>query len=308
MGFRDESASGHGLATYDGSGRVLDAWFPAPGLGATAADPPAALKPSVDEIRSVKVVPVETVIDSLASPPADAVDAYLRLQLLSHRVIRPHEANLDGIFGVLTNVAWTSLGPVAADEVETVRARARAAGERLEVYSVDKFPRMTDYIVPSGVRIADADRVRLGAHLAPGTTVMHEGFVNFNAGTLGTSMVEGRISAGVVVGDGTDIGGGASIQGTLSGGGQIVVSLGERCLLGANSGIGIPLGDDCVVAAGCYVTAGSKVTLPDGEVVAARELAGINGMQFWQNSQTGVLEAKPRTGSWGGLNAALHAQ
>ena len=243
---------------------MLDAWFPAPGLGGSAADPPAALQPSVDEIRSVKVVPVETVIDSLASPPADAVDVYLRLQLLSHRVVRPHEANLDGMFGLLTNVAWTSRGPVAADEVETARARARAAGERLEVYGVDKFPRMTDYIVPSGVRIADADRVRLGAYLAPGTTVMHEGFVNFNAGTLGTSMVEGRISAGVVVGDGTDIGGGASIMGTLSGGGQMVVSLGARCLLGANSGLGIPLGDDCVVAAGCYVTAGSKVTLPDG--------------------------------------------
>jgi 2,3,4,5-tetrahydropyridine-2-carboxylate N-succinyltransferase len=254
------------------------------------------------------VDPVACVIDSLANPPADAVDAYLRLQLLSHRVIRPHEANLDGIFGLLANVAWTSLGPVGADEVDVVRARARAAGVRLEVYGVDKFPRMTDYVVPSGVRIADADRVRLGAYLSTGTTVMHEGFVNFNAGTLGASMVEGRISAGVVVGDGTDIGGGASIMGTLSGGGQVVVSLGERCLLGANSGIGIPLGDDCVVAAGCYVTAGSKVTLPDGEVVPARELAGIDGMQFWNNTVTGALEAKPRTGSWGGLNAALHSQ
>jgi 2,3,4,5-tetrahydropyridine-2-carboxylate N-succinyltransferase len=289
------------LATYDGSGRVLEAWFPAPSLGVTPVEPPEPLKASVDEIRSVKVEPVELVIDSLAKPPAGAIDAYLRLQLLSHRAIRPHEANLDGIFGLLANVAWTSLGPIGADDLDAVRARARGAGVRLEVYSVDKFPRMTDYVVPSGVRIADADRVRLGAHLAPGTTVMHEGFVNFNAGTLGTS-------AGVVVGDGTDIGGGASIQGTLSGGGQIVVSLGERCLLGANSGIGIPLGDDCVVAAGCYVTAGSKVTLPDGEVIAARELAGINGMQFWTNTVTGALEAKPRTGSWGGLNAALHAQ
>jgi 2,3,4,5-tetrahydropyridine-2-carboxylate N-succinyltransferase len=296
------------LATFDGSGKVLEAWFPSPGLGGTSAVPAEPLRPSVDEIRSVKVEPVEVVIDSLASPPADATDAYLRLQLLSHRVIRPHEANLDGIFGLLANVAWTSLGPVGADDVDVVRARARGAGVRLEVYGVDKFPRMTDYVVPSGVRIADADRVRLGAYLAPGTTVMHEGFVNFNAGTLGTSMVEGRISAGVVVGDGTDIGGGASIMGTLSGGGQVVVSLGERCLLGANSGIGIPLGDDCVVAAGCYVTAGSKVTLPDGEVVSARELAGINGMQFWNNTVTGALEAKPRTGSWGGLNAALHAQ
>jgi 2,3,4,5-tetrahydropyridine-2,6-dicarboxylate N-succinyltransferase len=308
VGFRSEAASGRGLATYDASGRVLEAWFPAPLLGSTPAEPPAALKPSVDEIRAVKIEPVDVVIGSLAEPPANATDAYLRLQLLSHRVIRPHEANLDGMFGLLVNVAWTSRGPVAADDVELVRARARAAGERIEVYGVDKFPRMTDYVVPSGVRIADGDRVRLGAYLAPGTTVMHEGFVNFNAGTLGTSMVEGRISAGVVVGDGTDIGGGASIIGTLSGGGQIVVSLGERCLLGANSGIGIPLGDDCVVAAGCYVTAGSKVTLPDGSIVAAREMAGVNGMVFWTNTVTGVLEAKPRTGSWGGLNAALHAQ
>jgi 2,3,4,5-tetrahydropyridine-2-carboxylate N-succinyltransferase len=308
VGFKDEAASGRGLATYDGSGRVLEAWFPAPSLGRTAAEPAEPLHPRVDEIRAVKIEPVEVVIDSLATAPVDAADAYLRLQLLSHRVIRPHEANLDGIFGVLLNVAWTSRGPVAADDVEAVRARARAAGERLEVYGVDKFPRMTDYVVPSGVRIADADRVRLGAYLSPGTTVMHEGFVNYNAGTLGTSMVEGRISAGVVVGDGTDVGGGASIMGTLSGGGNIVVSLGERCLLGANSGIGIPLGDDCVVAAGCYVTAGSKVTLPDGSVVTAREMAGVNNMQFWVNTATGVLEAKPRTGSWGGLNAALHSQ
>ena len=287
---------------------MLEAWYPSPALGAVAAEPPAPLHPTIDEIRAVKVEPIGVTIGSLGDPPADVADAYLRLQLLSHRVIRPHEANLDGIFGLLPNIAWTSRGPVAADDVESVRARARAAGERIEVYGIDKFPRMTDYVVPSGVRIADADRVRLGAYLSPGTTVMHEGFVNFNAGTLGTSMVEGRISAGVVVGDGTDIGGGASIQGTLSGGGQLVVSLGQRCLLGANSGIGIPLGDDCVVAAGCYVTAGSKVALPDGEVVAARDLAGINGMQFWTNTVTGALEARPRTGSWGGLNAALHAQ
>jgi 2,3,4,5-tetrahydropyridine-2,6-dicarboxylate N-succinyltransferase len=245
-------------------------------------------------------------IDSLATPPADVADAYLRLQLLSHRVVRPHEANLDGIFAVLVNVAWTSLGPVAADQVEDVRLRARRVGARLEVYGVDKFPRMTDYVVPTGVRIADADRVRLGAYLSPGTTVMHEGVVNYNAGTLGASMVEGRISAGVVVGDGTDIGGGASIIGTLSGGGVIVVSLGERCLLGANAGIGIPLGDDCIVEAGCYITAGSKVTLPDGTVVAARELAGVSTMMFWRNSVTGALEARPRTGKWTGLNEALH--
>jgi 2,3,4,5-tetrahydropyridine-2-carboxylate N-succinyltransferase len=265
-------------------------------------------KPHVDEIRGVKVETVTTTIESLASAPTDALDVYLRLQLLSHRVIKPHEANLDGMFGLLANVAWTSLGPVAAEDVEAVRLRARAEGVRLEVYGVDKFPRMTDYVVPSGVRIADADRVRLGAHLAPGTTVMHEGFVNFNAGTLGNSMVEGRISAGVVVGDGSDVGGGSSIMGTLSGGGKVVISLGERCLLGANAGLGIPLGDDCVVAAGCYLTAGSKVTLPDDTVVQARELAGVSNMMFWTNTVTGRLEAKPRTGSWGGLNAALHAQ
>jgi 2,3,4,5-tetrahydropyridine-2-carboxylate N-succinyltransferase len=306
--FRDESAAGIGLATYDDTHRVLDAWYPQPTLGAQATAPIPALKPAIDELRGVRVEPVETHIGSLAEPPTDAVDAYLRLHLLSHRLIRPNEANLDGLFGLLTNVAWTSLGPVAADEVEAVRLRTRSAGERLEVYGVDKFPRMTDYVVPSGVRIADADRVRLGAYLGSGTTVMHEGFVNFNAGTLGTSMVEGRISAGVVVGDGTDVGGGASIIGTLSGGGQIVVSLGERCLLGANSGIGIPLGDDCVVEAGCYVTAGAKLLLPDGEVVPARDLAGVSGMLFWRNSTTGALEARPRTGSWGGLNAALHAQ
>jgi 2,3,4,5-tetrahydropyridine-2-carboxylate N-succinyltransferase len=267
-----------------------------------------ALEPLIDEHRAVRVKRVETRIGSLAAPPADTADVYLRLHLLSHRLIRPHEANLEGIFGLLTNVAWTSLGPIAADEVEAARVRARSGGVRLEVYGVDKFPRMTDYVVPSGVRIADADRVRLGAHLAAGTTVMHEGFVNYNAGTLGASMVEGRISAGVTVGDGTDIGGGASIIGTLSGGGTIVVSLGERCLLGANAGIGIPLGDDCVVEAGCYITAGSKVTLPDGEVRKARDLAGVSNMLFWRNSTTGALEARPRTGSWGGLNAALHAQ
>jgi 2,3,4,5-tetrahydropyridine-2-carboxylate N-succinyltransferase len=305
VAFRDESAYGAGIGSYDASGRLLEAWFPVLGLGETAASAPAA-QTGTDDVRGVSTRPLRTVIDSLAKPPADVADAYLRLQLLSHRVIRPHAANMDGIFGVLVNVAWTSLGPVAAEQVEDVRLRARQVGVRLEVYGVDKFPRMTDYVVPSGVRIADADRVRLGAHLSPGTTVMHEGFVNYNAGTLGASMVEGRISAGVVVGDGTDVGGGAAILGTLSGGGQIVVSLGERCLLGSNSGIGIPLGDDCVVEAGCYVTAGAKVKLPDGNVVAARELAGVSNMMFWRNSVTGALEVRPRTGKWTGLNEALH--
>jgi 2,3,4,5-tetrahydropyridine-2-carboxylate N-succinyltransferase len=256
----------------------------------------------------VRAVPVATVIAALARPPADAYDAYLRLQLLSHRLIRPHQASLDGLFGVLPNVAWTSRGPVDPAELAAVRLRFRAAGEPLQVLGVDKFPRMTDYVVPSGVRIADADRVRLGAHLAPGTTVMHEGFVNFNAGTLGASMVEGRISAGVVVGDGSDVGGGASIMGTLSGGGTEVVSIGERCLLGANSGLGISLGDDCVVEAGLYVTAGTRVRLPDGEVVRARELSGASGLLFRRHSQTGAVEALPRSGRWSGLNVALHAQ
>jgi 2,3,4,5-tetrahydropyridine-2-carboxylate N-succinyltransferase len=307
VGFLAEAASGRGLATSDGSGRVLEAWFPAPALGATPAEPPVALRPAVDEIRAVTVHPVEIVIGSLAEPPADAADAYLRLQLLSHRVIRPHQANLDGIFGLLVNVAWTSRGPVSADEIETARGRARAAGERLEVYGVDKFPRMTDYVVPSGVRIADADRVRLGAYLSPGTTVMHEGFVNFNAGTLGSSMVEGRISAGVVVGDGSDVGGGSSIMGTLSGGGKEVVSVGERCLIGANAGIGISLGDDCVVEAGLYVTAGTKVTLPDGKLVKARDLSGQSGLLFRRNSATGTVEVVSRAGTGVELNAALHS-
>ena len=308
MSFRDEPAQGVGVATYDGRGHLLDCWFPTPSVGTAAPiELTQALPTGSDQLRGTHTGEIRVTIPSLAAAPADAGDVWLRLHLLSHRVIRPHEANLDGIFGLLANVAWTSLGPVAAEDIEPTRLRARLTGHRLEVYGVDKFPRMTDYVVPSGVRIADADRVRLGAHLAPGTTVMHEGFVNFNAGTLGASMVEGRISAGVVVGDGSDIGGGASIMGTLSGGGTTVVSIGERCLLGANSGLGIPLGDDCVVEAGCYITAGSKVTLPDGDVVAARELAGANNLLFRRHSVSGALEALPRSGAWGGLNAALHA-
>jgi 2,3,4,5-tetrahydropyridine-2-carboxylate N-succinyltransferase len=307
--FRDEPAAGAGLATYDGSDRVLDVWFADLVLATTVPAPASPTStPHVDELRTVRVEPIVVPIESLSAAPANAADVWLRLHLLSHRLIRPHEANLDGIFGLLTNVAWTSLGPVAAEDVEAVRQRCRRAGERFEILGVDKFPRMTDYVVPSGVRIADASRVRLGAHLGAGTTVMHEGFVNYNAGTLGASMVEGRISAGVVVGDGSDVGGGASIMGTLSGGGTQVVAVGERCLIGANAGIGISLGDDCVVEAGCYVTAGSKVTLPDGTVVPARELSGADGLMFWRNSVTGRLEARPRSGSWGGLNAALHAQ
>ncbi len=302
------TGSGTGLATVHASGQVLDVWFPAPALDGAASAPDGvdlAALATDDADRQVRRDVVRTVID-LDQPPADVPDAYLRLHLLSHRLVRPHEVNLDGIFGVLPNVVWTSRGPCAVEGFELTRARLLAGG-RLTVLSVDKFPRMTDYVVPTGVRIGDADRVRLGAHLAAGTTVMHEGFVNYNAGTLGTSMVEGRISAGVVVGNGSDIGGGASIIGTLSGGGTTVISIGEGCLLGANSGIGISLGDGCVVEAGCYVTAGTKVTLPDGSIVKARDLSGQTGMLYRRNSITGAVEAVPRTGSWGGLNAALHA-
>jgi 2,3,4,5-tetrahydropyridine-2,6-dicarboxylate N-succinyltransferase len=303
-----DGAWGEGVATIAGD-RILETYYPDPRVGLAGAPGPAGPGETVeaDERRRLRTAGVVCVIGSLAEPPADVLDAYLRLHLLSHRLIRPHEANLDGLFGVLPNVAWTSHGPVDPAALADVQRRYRAAGEPFSVTSVDKFPRMTDYVVPGGVRIADADRVRLGAHLAEGTTVMHEGFVNFNAGTLGQSMVEGRISAGVVVGDGSDIGGGASIMGTLSGGGTAVISIGERCLLGANAGIGISLGDDCVVEAGLYLTAGALVSLPDGEVVKARELSGADGLLFRRNSQSGAVEAVPRSGAWAGLNAVLHA-
>jgi 2,3,4,5-tetrahydropyridine-2,6-dicarboxylate N-succinyltransferase len=251
-------------------------------------------------------VPVVAFIGSLDQSPVDAVDVYLRLHLLSHRLVMPHGVSLDGAFGLLNNVVWTNLGPFDPDGFDALRMQLRAAGHEVRVHGLDKFPRMTDYVIPSGVRIADADRVRLGAHLAEGTTVMHEGFCNFNAGTLGSSMVEGRISAGVVVGNGSDIGGGASIMGTLSGGGKQVVSIGERCLLGANAGIGISLGNDCIVEAGCYVTAGTKVKLPDGDVVRARELSGASNLLFRRNSQTGAIEAVPNKAEWSGLNSVLH--
>ncbi len=302
-------ARGWALVTKAGE-TVLDAWFPWPELGGNIIEgcvpENLGMGCGFDEIREVNIEAEYVLIDDLAEPPADALDAYLRLHLLSHRLIKPHEANLDGLFGLLTNVVWTTIGPCLPANFEDIRLRARVAGKSINVTSVDKFPRMTDYVVPSGVRIGDADRVRLGAYLAEGTTVMHEGFVNFNAGTLGNAMVEGRISAGVVVGDSTDIGGGASIMGTLSGGGTEVISLGRNCLLGANSGIGISLGDNCVVAAGCYITAGTKVTLPNGEVVKALELSGQDDWQFWTNSETGRVEAKKRSGSIS-LNEELHA-
>jgi len=315
------TAWGFGLATVTDDGTTLDVWYPSPALGVPADDAAApeflTACARVDEARGVRVEVVRTVSD-LDAPPADTADAYLRLHLLSHRLVQPHGQNLDGVFGVLPNVVWTDRGPCAVDGFEQTRARLRAAtGVPVTVFGVDKFPRMTDYVVPSGVRIANADRIRLGAHLASGTTVMHEGFVNYNAGTLGVSMIEGRVSSGVVVGDGSDVGGGASIMGTLSGGGRHVISIGERCLLGANAGIGISLGDDCVVEAGLYVTAGTKVLLLDGgrssaaegdrRVVKAADLSGASGILFRRNAQTGAVEALPRAGKKVELNAALHA-
>ena len=306
---RGRPAWGWGLASIHASGQVLDTYFPTPRLGVAdnSAAPPALISAVVDDdTRGVRTEVVLVEID-LAAPPAGTSDAYLRLHLLSHRLVRPRDLNMTGIFSSLPNVVWTSAGPCAVDGFEEVRIRMRARGEHLTVFGVDKFPRMVDYVLPTGVRIADADRVRLGAHLAEGTTVMHEGFVNFNAGTIGTSMVEGRISAGVVVGRNSDVGGGASIMGTLSGGGTEVISIGERCLLGANAGIGIALGDDCVVEAGLYLTAGTKVTLPSGDVVKARTLSGENGLLFIRNSVTGAVEMRRRQRGGVELNAELHA-
>jgi 2,3,4,5-tetrahydropyridine-2-carboxylate N-succinyltransferase len=331
-------AWGAGLATLAPDGRVLDTWYPAP-LVASAADVvQAAAEAGVtsgvpgtsridagvasqlagagvdlgascgnDDLRGVEVVTVATYIEGLDDPPVDTHDVYLRLHLLSHTLVAPNGLNLDGIFGLLSNVVWTTAGPCAVEGFEATRARLRAAGQRVQVLGVDKFPRMVDYVMPAGVRIADADRVRLGAHLAGGTTVMHEGYVNFNAGTLGTAMVEGRISQGVVVGEGSDVGGGASIMGTLSGGGKEIIRIGERSLVGANAGIGISLGDDCVVEAGLYVTAGTRVTLPDGTVTKALELSGRDGLLFRRNSTSGAVEVLPRAGGTVALNTALHS-
>ncbi|APT84480.1 2,3,4,5-tetrahydropyridine-2,6-dicarboxylate N-succinyltransferase [Corynebacterium aquilae] len=319
------SAYAIGLATLTADDTVLDCWFPEPKLGDASTtgtsfidDAPAELAALAvaDEDRGTRRVAIRTEIEDLSAAPKDAFDAYLRLHLLSHRLVRPHGQNLDGVFGLLTNVVWTNFGPCAVDGFEMTRARLQKRGQ-VTVYSVDKFPRMIDYVMPTGVRIGDADRVRLGAHLAPGTTVMHEGFVNFNAGTLGNSMVEGRISAGVVVDDGSDVGGGASIMGTLSGGGKEVISVGKRCLLGANAGCGISLGDDCVVEAGLYVTAGSKVlvrgkvaealSLQDGDAVKASELSGASNILYRRNSVSGAIEAVAWTSAAVALNEALHA-
>ena len=309
----ERRAWGYGLTTTDSGGRVLDTWFPEPALGplpATAAAPHELVSlTGSQENASERRVSLDVAVREidLDEPPADAVDAYLRLHLLSHRLVRPRGLNLDGVFGVLANVVWTNVGPCSVEGFERTRLALRRKDGAVQVYGVDKFPRMVDYVVPSGVRVADADRVRLGAHLASGTTVMHEGFVNFNAGTLGSSMVEGRISAGVVVGDGSDVGGGASIMGTLSGGGTQVISVGKRCLLGANAGLGISLGDDCVVEAGLYVTAGTKVQTADGNTVKARELSGANNLLFRRNSLSGAVEVVKRDGTGITLNEALHA-
>ncbi|BDI23472.1 2,3,4,5-tetrahydropyridine-2,6-dicarboxylate N-succinyltransferase [Herbiconiux sp. L3-i23] len=311
-------AWGYGLATIASDGTVLDTWFPEPALGELPAGRdrwivPAAIAQhaGTDPRRDVRIEAVTVEID-LDRAPASTSDAYLRLHLLSHTLVRPNDLNLDGIFAQLPNVAWTTAGPMHPDTAATSVPALRRHG--IQVQGIDKFPRLSDYVTPPRVRIADASRVRLGAHLAPGTVVMHEGFVNFNAGTLGSSMVEGRISQGVVVGDGSDIGGGASIMGTLSGGGKDRVRIGERALLGANSGIGISIGDDTVVEAGLYVTAGTKVVLAgsaptaDGsaQVVKARELSGVPNLLFRRNSLTGAVEAVARSGEGIALNAALH--
>jgi 2,3,4,5-tetrahydropyridine-2-carboxylate N-succinyltransferase len=327
-------AWGVGLATLAADDRVLDTWYPFPGLssptetaaesarlgaempGSVLLDPETASELlgvdvaaacGPDPLRRVQRRAVATFIESLDDPPVNAHDVYLRLHLLSHRLIVPNGANLDDVFGLLNNVVWTDLGPCAVDDFEQVRLALRAAGRRVQVIGLDKFPRMTDYVVPTGVRIADADRVRLGAYLGSGTVVMHEGYVNFNAGTLGNAMVEGRISQGVVVGEGSDVGGGASIMGTLSGGGKEVIRVGERSLIGANGGIGISLGDDCIVEAGLYVTAGTRVTQPNGSVVKAGELSGVDNLLFRRNSTSGAVEVLPRAGGSVELNVALHS-
>ena len=308
MSSSQSMAYGVGVATQTESGQTLDCHFYSLGLGSKPANKQGEtlnLQQDSDLIRKVKKIAIDISID-LSVAPKDVADVYLRLHLLSHRLVKPHTINLDNIFTLLPNVVWTSVGSCEINSFDQVRLALQNKYGNLTVYSVDKFPRMIDYVIPEGVRIADGDRVRLGAYLSAGTTVMHEGFVNFNAGTLGKSMVEGRISSGVVVGDGSDIGGGASIMGTLSGGGKEVISIGERTLLGANSGAGISLGNDCVIEAGVYVTAGSKILLPDGKIVKAKELSGANNLLFRRNSQSGALEVVPKSGSWSGLNSVLH--
>lgn len=295
------SRTGHRYLDAD-SGKTLDTWFPRANDGKLARSCLAA------KVGLIKGDQITVEIEDLSAAPQSTEEAYLRLHLLSECQVKPNELNLDGVFGLLNNVAWTSAGPVLPNRVDELRALIAGENHHLTITSIDKFPRMTDYVIPEGVRIGDADRVRLGAHLSSGTTVMHEGFVNFNAGTLGESMVEGRVTPGVIVGKNSDVGAGASIMGTLSGGGKQVNSIGEKSLIGANAGIGISLGDECIVEAGLYVTAGTKVKLPDGNVVAARDISGESGLLFRRNSQSGAVEAIPTDSSrWGGLNSQLHS-
>ncbi len=326
MGFVQNStgATGSGFATITDRGEMLEAWFRAPVLDAQISSSgtaslsetelvaelgEAALRVlQSDALRGVRRVAIRTQIEDLSKPPIDVADVYLRLQLLSHRLVRPRELNLEGMAAILPDVAWTSLGPCLAADAEAALWAARTRGLVLDIRSVFKIPRMVDYVVPSGVSISNTDRVWLGAYLSPGTILTAEGFCGFNAGTLGRAMVEGRISAGVIVGEGTDVGGGASIMGTISGGGRQVISIGKQSLLGANSGTGISLGDHCVIEAGCYVTAGAPVTLSSGEVVKAATLSGKDNILFRRNGQSGRLEAIEMKKAWGSLNAALHAK
>ncbi|MEJ2766606.1 2,3,4,5-tetrahydropyridine-2,6-dicarboxylate N-succinyltransferase [Photobacterium sp. MCCC 1A19761] len=333
-----------GTATKNRDNKIIEAFFPAPVL-----NPSDALVSAIADVvdykegnQAIEVTPAQCaalatafntageeksaqfaakaslssqplVIVVLASDaaPTSVAEGFLKLQLISHRLVKPHGVVLDGIFGLLHNIAWTNQGPIDLPELEERQIEARLNGETLTVDCVDKFPKMVDYVVPAGVRIADTSRVRLGAHVGEGTTVMHEGFINFNAGTAGVSMVEGRISAGVMVGEGSDIGGGASIMGTLSGGGKVVVSIGENSLLGANAGLGFPLGDRCTIESGLYVTAGSKVRMLDAngqevEVVKARDLAGKSDLLFRRNSVTGQIECLTNKTAVE-LNSELHS-
>ena len=310
--FLDSKAWGHGLATVAADGTTLDTWYPNPQLGEAPQTDELWVVPkeldalvTTDARRNVSTQVVRTEID-LTLPVTSTADAYLRLHLLSHLLVAPNSINLEDLLPNLPIVAFTNAGPVSVLDFERLRPALQRAG--IVALAIDKFPRLLDYVVPKKVRIADASRVRLGAHLSPGTTVMHEGFVNFNAGTMGTAMVEGRISQGVLVGDGSDIGGGASIMGTLSGGGRERVSIGRRSLLGANAGIGISIGDDSVVEAGLYVTSGTKVSIVDeGEPrsVKAIVLSGLPNLLFRRNSTTGAVEVLPRTGVGVTLNSAL---
>ena len=304
-GYLNAEATGVGLASYQDE-QLLDVWFPTPALGSLAKNE-IALSDSVDEIRGVRRQVLEVKVTNLSKPIENVEDAYLRLHLLSHRIVRPRSINLDGIFQILPNVIWTNRGSLLPAQFNVAKSRALQSGVDFYVLSVDKFPRMVDFVIPTGVRIADADRVRLGAYLSEGTTIMHEGFVNFNAGTLGPSMVEGRISAGVLIGARSDVGGGASIMGTLSGGGKEVITIGEKCLIGANAGVGISLGDNCIIEAGTYITAGAKITLPDGSIVKALALSGQSDLLFRRNSIDGRLEVVPTNGVWNGLNPDLHS-